>query len=105
MGHRADKPEDSGLTATHFEPARPGNQAFRSAGRGARHGGKHSNGVCSAEALYAMRTCWLPMMPAIDDRLTVDPPPLATIAGIAYLMPKNTPGALTAVIRRPASVL
>src|SRR5437016_11438813 len=28
------------------------------------------------------------MMPAIDDRLTIDPPPLATIAGIAYLMPK-----------------
>ena len=38
-------------------------------------------------------------MPAIDDRLTIDPPPLATIAGIAYLIPKNTPVALTAMIR------
>src|ERR1051325_7258691 len=44
------------------------------------------------EALYAMWTCSLPMMPAIDDRLTIEPPPLAIIAGIACLMPKNTPG-------------
>src|SRR5712675_1237044 len=28
-----------------------------------------------------MCTCSLPMMPAIDDRLTIDPPPLATMAG------------------------
>ena len=41
-----------------------------------------------------MWTCSLPMTPAIDDRLTIDLPPLATIAGIAYLMPKNTPVAL-----------
>jgi hypothetical protein len=34
------------------------------------------------------------MMPAIDDRLMIDPPPLATMAGIAYLMPKNMPVAL-----------
>jgi hypothetical protein len=26
------------------------------------------------------------MIPAIDDRLMIDPPPLATMAGIAYLM-------------------
>src|SRR5712672_54340 len=45
-----------------------------------------------------MWTCSLPMTPAIDDRLTIDPPPLATIAGIAYLMPKNTPVAFTPVL-------
>src|SRR3954447_332442 len=45
------------------------------------------------------------MMPAIDDRLTIDPPPLAIKAGTAYLMPKNTPVALTAMIRCQASVL
>jgi hypothetical protein len=32
-----------------------------------------------------MWTCSLPMMPAIDERLTINPPPLATMA------PKNTP--------------
>ena len=52
-----------------------------------------------------MCTCSLPMMPAIDDRLTIDPPPLAIMAGIACLMPKNTPVALTAMIRCQASVL
>src|SRR5438477_12765188 len=39
-------------------------------------------------------------MPAIDDRLTIDPPPLATMAGTACLMPKNTP-VVTASRRRP----
>jgi len=34
------------------------------------------------------------MIPAIDDRLTIDPPPFAIMAGIAYFMPKNTPVAL-----------
>jgi len=33
----------------------------------------------------------------IDDRLTIDPPPLAIMAGIACLMPKKTPLALTAI--------
>jgi hypothetical protein len=45
------------------------------------------------------------MIPAIDDRLMMDPPPLATMAGIAYLIPKNTPVAFTAMIRCHASVL
>src|ERR1700730_7320009 len=57
------------------------------------------------EALEAMWTCSLPMMPAIDERLTIDPPPLAIMGGTAYLMPKNTPVALTAMIRCQASVL
>jgi hypothetical protein len=29
------------------------------------------------------------MMPAIDDKLKIEPSPLATMAGAAYLMPKN----------------
>ena len=57
------------------------------------------------EALYAMWTCSLPMMPAIDDRFTMDPPPPAIIAGIACLMPKNTPVALIAMMRCHAAVL
>jgi hypothetical protein len=32
-----------------------------------------------------MWTCSLPMMPAIDDRLTIDPPPLAIMARTAKL--------------------
>jgi hypothetical protein len=35
----------------------------------------------------------------------IDPPPLATMAGIAYLIPKNTPVALTVMIRCQAWVL
>ena len=57
------------------------------------------------EALYAMWTCSLPIMPAIDDRLTMEPPPAAFIAGMACLMPKNTPVALIAMMRCQASVL
>jgi hypothetical protein len=38
-------------------------------------------------------------------RLTIDPPPLAIMAGIACLRPKNTPVALTAMLRCQASVL
>jgi hypothetical protein len=34
-----------------------------------------------------MWTCSLPMIPAIDDRLTIDPPPLATIAAPASAVP------------------
>ncbi|HEY0422138.1 MAG TPA: hypothetical protein VGC82_02325 [Rhodopila sp.] len=56
-------------------------------------------------ALYAMWILSLPMMPAIKDRLTTDPPPLAIIAGTACLMPRNPLVALMAMMRCQASVL
>jgi len=45
------------------------------------------------------------MIPAIDDRLIMDPPPAAAIAGIPYFSPRNTPVALIPMIRCQASVL
>src|ERR1700724_2022791 len=64
-----------------------------------------SSGESATNCCSRGRSGPLPMMPAIDDRLTIDPPPLATMAGIAYLRPKNTPVAFTAMIRCQASVL
>ena len=36
-------------------------------------------------------------MPAIDEMLTIEPPPARRMAGIAYLVPRKTPLALTAI--------
>src|SRR6195952_5879159 len=47
---------------------------------------RRRRGTVAFEALYAMWIPSLPMMPAIEDRLTIDPPPLAIIAGTACLM-------------------
>ncbi len=41
---RPDEPEDPGWPAIHFERARSGDEALRSAGGGARRGGQHTGG-------------------------------------------------------------
>src|SRR5579872_2963660 len=45
-----------------------------------------------------------PVLPDIDDRLMIDPPPAAFIASTAYLVPRNTPRALTDINWSHASV-
>ena len=46
------------------------------------------------------------MIPATDDRLTIEPPPLSFIARTASRQPRNVPSALTALtLRKSASVV
>ena len=45
-----------------------------------------------------------PVLPEIDDRLTIDPPPACFIASTACLVPRNTPREFTAISWSHASV-
>src|SRR6516162_722085 len=56
------------------------------------------------EALYPTWTWSWPVMPEIDEMLTIDPPPAAFMTGIANFMPRKTPRALTAISRSHAAV-
>jgi hypothetical protein len=44
-------------------------------------------------------------MPATDEMFTIEPPPARRIAGMAYLVPRNTPLALTAITRSHSSAV
>src|ERR1700722_11353144 len=45
-----------------------------------------------------------PVTPAIDDKLTIDPPPVCFIASTACLVPRNTPREFTAISLSQASL-
>src|SRR5439155_1685050 len=50
-------------------------------------------------AVYAAVSPGLPTSPAVDEMLTMEPPPACRIAGIAAFVPRKTPLALTAMMR------
>jgi hypothetical protein len=50
---RPDETEDPGRPAIHFARARPGDEALRSEGCGARRGGQHAGGEGGAERTAA----------------------------------------------------
>ena len=55
------------------------------------------------DAAYTGDAWGRPTIPAIDDMLTIEPPPARRIAGTTYLVPRNTPLALTSIIRSQSS--
>src|SRR5215469_12665791 len=57
------------------------------------------------EALYAMWIIFWPTKPEIDEMLTMAPPPVRCMAGMACFMPRNTPLAFTFMIVSHAAVL
>ena len=56
------------------------------------------------EALYAVAPA-LPIMPATDDMLTMEPPPDSRIAGIAAFVPRKTPLPLMSMTRSQLSAV
>src|SRR2546428_10750009 len=44
-------------------------------------------------------------MPLVEEMLMTEPPPLWSIAGIAYFMPRKTPLALISMVRSQSSIL
>ena len=50
-------------------------------------------------AAYAGSWCSDWPMPATEEMFTIEPPPARRMAGIACLVPRNTPLALTAITR------
>src|SRR5215468_5802232 len=56
-----------------------------------------SPGLAAYIAMYAASP-GLPRRPAVDEIFTMEPPPARRIAGMACLVPRNTPFALTAMM-------
>ena len=71
---------------------------------------------CSAVSLVSSRTAplddWysglllsIPTRPSCEEMLMIDPPPAVRMAGIAALVPRNTPLALTSITRSHSSTV
>src|SRR3984885_4795721 len=56
------------------------------------------------EALEPMCVLSEPVTPAMEDKLTIDPPPACFIASTACLVPRNTPREFTAISLSQASL-
>src|SRR5947207_13606398 len=56
-------------------------------------------------AVYAAVSPGLPTSPAVDEMLMMEPPPACRMAGIAHFVPRNTPLALTAMMRSQSASL
>src|SRR5256886_17677364 len=63
------------------------------------------SGTAPLVALYAAVSPGLPTSPAVDEMLMMEPPPACRMAGIAHLVPRNTPLTLTAMIRSQSASL
>src|SRR2546422_7391881 len=56
-------------------------------------------------AVYAAVSPGLPTSPAVDEMLTMEPPPACRMAGIAHFVPRKTPLTLTAMMRSQSASL